>query len=141
MPTRIPGCGRREKAIVQSPFRRRRRSVVVLAASLALFGAQASRADTAVCSGKLTKLANHANGGNGLYVVVGDSTIIRVCSFTASQFTVTPDDCKHMASVAALAYATGDTVTFYIDNAPSTVCSAVPGWFVANTRYFAVSKQ
>jgi len=43
-------------------------------------------------------------------------------------------------SIAALAYATGDTVTFHVDNAPSTVCSAVPGWFIANTRYFVVSK-
>ena len=63
-------------------------------------------ADTAVCTGPLTTVANHANGVNGLYVIVGGSNIIRVCSFTAAQFTVTPEDCKHMASLAALAFAT-----------------------------------
>jgi hypothetical protein len=101
---------------------------------------QIANADTAVCTGKITTLGNHVNGNNGLHVVVGNSNIIRVCSFTTPQFTVTPDDCKHMASIAALAYATGDSVTFYIDNAPTTACTSVPSWFMANTRYFAVSK-
>ena len=112
---------------------------LALIAAMAGFAPPAS-ADTAVCSGKVITLANHANGINGLYVVVGSSNIIRVCSFTTSQFTVTPEDCRHLASIAALAYATGDGVTFYIDNAPATGCSSVPAWFVANTRYFAVSK-
>ncbi|MEO8018731.1 MAG: hypothetical protein ABI769_13025 [Pseudomonadota bacterium] len=109
-------------------------------AFIAIFAAAPGLADTAVCNGKLTTVGNHANGINGLYVVVGDSNIIRVCNFAATQFTVTVDDCKHMASLAALAFATEASVTFYIDNAPSTVCSAIPGWFVANTRYFSVNK-
>jgi hypothetical protein len=97
-------------------------------------------ADTAVCTGTLTTLANHANGGNGLYVVVGSSNVIKVCSFTATQYTVTPEDCKHMASLAALAFATDAAVVFYVDNAPTSACSSVPAWFGANTRYFALQK-
>lgn len=122
-----------------APLQHRLRRGLV-AAIVTTCAAQAANADTAVCTGKLTTLANHVNGNNGLHVVVGNSNIIRVCSFTATQFTVTPEDCRHMASIAALAYATGDTVTFYIDNAPSTACSSVPAWHAANTRYFAMNK-
>ena len=116
------------------------RCLLLAAAALSLLGSAEAFADTAVCTGKLTTVGNHANGVNGLYVVVGNSTVIRVCSLTSAQFSVTPDDCKHMASLAALAFATEASVTFYIDNAPSTSCSAVPGWFIANTRYFSVNK-
>lgn len=117
-------------------WRYRRLAVFVAAVCMA----QLANADTAVCTGRITTLGNHVNGNNGLHVVVGNSNIIRVCSFTTTQFTVTPEDCKHMASIAALAYATGDSVTFYIDNAPTTACSSVASWTAANTRYFAVSK-
>jgi hypothetical protein len=99
-----------------------------------------ARADTAVCTGSLTLVANHANGINGLYVAFSGSNRIRVCSFTATQFTVTPEDCKHMASLASLAFATDTTVIFYIDNAPSTECASVPAWHIANTRFFALQK-
>jgi hypothetical protein len=112
-----------------------------LACATFIFAAPFANADTAICTGTLTHIANHANGINGLYVVVGSSNTIRVCSFTAMQFSVTPEDCRHMASIAALAFATQDQVTFYVDNAPSTSCSAIPAWFVSNTRYLAVSKQ
>jgi hypothetical protein len=106
---------------------------------LALFGVAPALADTAVCIGTLTTVGNHAAGINGLYVMVAGSNQIRVCSFTATQFTVTPEDCKHMASVAALAFATEASVTFYVDNAPSTSCTGIPAWHVANTRYFSVN--
>jgi hypothetical protein len=107
---------------------------------LILFCSANALADTAVCNGTLTTVGNHANGINGLYVVVAGSNIIKVCSFTTTQFTVTPDDCKHMANLAALAFATEATVTFYVDNAPSTSCTAIPSWHAANTRYFSVNK-
>ena len=112
----------------------------MLAAFATLLGAAQTQADTAVCVGMLTSVGNHANGGNGLYVIVAGSNQIRVCSFTTTQFTVTPEDCKHMASLAALAFATDASVTFYVDNAPSTSCTAIPAWHVANTRYFSLSK-
>jgi hypothetical protein len=95
-------------------------------------------ADTAVCIGKLTSVGNHAQ--NGLIVAVGTGNAIRVCSFNAAQFSITADDCKHMASLAATAFATDTSIVFYVDNAPSTDCAAIPGWHVANTRYFAVFK-
>lgn len=98
-----------------------------------------ARAETAVCRGVVTTVANHANGNNGLHVVIGNGPIIRVCSFNSTQFTVTPEDCKHMASLAATAFATGANVTFYVDNAPTTECSGIVNWHTANTRYFALS--
>ena len=111
-----------------------------LALAITICAAPLASADTAICTGPLTLVANHANGINGLYVAVGSSNSIRVCSFNVTQFTVTAEDCKNMASIAALAFATQDPVTFYVDNAPSTACSSIPALFVANTRYFAVSK-
>ena len=75
-----------------------------------------------------------------MYVTVAGSNRIRVCSFTAAQYTVTPEDCKHMASLAALAFATDASVTFYVDNAPSSSCTEIPAWHIANTRYFSLSK-
>ena len=98
-----------------------------------------ARAETAVCRGVVTTVANHANGNNGLHVVIGNGPIIRVCSFNNAQFTVTPEDCKHMASLAATAFATGAMVTLYVDNAPTTECSGIVNWHTANTRYFALS--
>jgi hypothetical protein len=112
----------------------------LLALGAALCGATMAHADTAVCTGSLTTVGNHANGINGLYVIVAGSNQIRVCSFTVTQFSVTPEDCKHMASIAALAFATDASVTFYVDNAPSTSCTSIPAWHVANTRYFALNR-
>jgi hypothetical protein len=112
----------------------------LVALVVSLMCATQANADTAVCTGALTTVGNHANGVNGLYVVVGGSNIIRVCSFTAAQFTVTPEDCKHMASLAEMAFAMNANVTFYIDNAPSTSCTAIPSWHIANTRYFSLNR-
>jgi hypothetical protein len=123
-----------------APMRQCRIRHGLIAVAVGACMVQTAIADTAVCTGKITTLGNHVNGNNGLHVVVGNSNIIRVCSFTTTQFTVTPEDCRHIASIAALAYATGDSVTFYIDNAPSNLCSSVPGWHTANTRFFALSK-
>ena len=140
---RAVACAARLTAMALKYFvrdRNSRRPAGLLLVLSALCGAAPALADTAVCNGTLTTVGNHANGINGLYVVVAGSNVIRVCSFTSTQFTVTPDDCKHMASLAALAFATEATVTFYVDNAPSTSCTAIPGWHVANTRYFSVNK-
>jgi hypothetical protein len=92
----------------------------------ALSCAAPALADTAVCTGKLTTLGNHANGYTGLWIVAGNNNIIRICSFNETQFSVTVEDCKHMASLAAEAFAMDANVTFYVDNAPSTVCTAIP---------------
>lgn len=116
------------------------KTAILFAAVSAISCAATARADTAVCTGKVTTVGNHAIGSNGLWVVVAGSNIIRVCSFNQTQFSVTTEDCKHMASIAALAIATDASVTFYVDNAPSTSCAAIPAWHVANTRYFAINK-
>jgi hypothetical protein len=97
-----------------------------------------AHADTAVCIGKLTKVANHAN--LGLHVVIESYPIVSICSFNASQFRITPEDCKHMASLAAIAFATDTPVVLYVDNAPTTNCADIPNWHVSDTRYFAVYK-
>jgi hypothetical protein len=100
----------------------------------------AAFADTAVCTGKISTLGNHGNGLNGLSIAIGTNNMIRVCSFTATQFSVTAEDCRHLASIAAMAFAMDTNVVLYVDNAPSTACSAIPGWHVSNTRYFATEK-
>lgn len=106
-------------------------------ALLAIATPVAAFADTAVCQGKITTIGNHANG---LSFAIGTGSMIRVCSFTAAQNGVSVEDCKHMASVAALAFAADSTVTLYVDNAPTTACSSIPGWHIAQTRYLGVEK-
>jgi hypothetical protein len=113
--------------------------LVTLSMSLLLGVSGVARADTAVCSGLITQIANHANGGNGLYVVVGNGSIFKVCSFTSTQFTVSPEDCRHMASLAQMAMATEKNVSIWIDNAPTAACASIGNWHVANVRYFNVS--
>jgi hypothetical protein len=100
----------------------------------------AAVADTAVCIGKISTIGNHGNGQNGLSIAIGTNNMIRVCSFTATQFSITAEDCKHLASIAATAFAMDTNVVLYVDNAPSTACSAIPGWHLSNTRYFATEK-
>ena len=97
----------------------------------------AAFADTAVCQGKITTIGNHANG---LSFAIGTGGMIRVCSFTAAQNGVSVEDCKHMASVAALAFASDANVVLYVDNAPTTACSSIPGWHVSQTRYLGVER-
>jgi hypothetical protein len=110
----------------------------VLLAALAI--PQLASAVTAVCVGKVTTIANHANGQNGLVVVINTNPAVRVCSFTAAQFTVTPEDCKHMASIAALAFAMDTNVVLYVDNAASTDCTLLANYFISNTRFFGTER-
>ena len=95
-------------------------------------------AATAVCTGNITTVANHA--GLGLLLVVGTNNVVSVCSFNSTQFSITPEDCKHMASLAALAFATDVPVVLYVDNPPTINCNEIPNWYVANTRYLALQK-
>lgn len=94
---------------------------------------------TAICSGKVTQIANHSPGG--FYVRVGSSNLIRACSFDEQSYRVTPESCKSMMAMAMMARATDKNVTFYIDNAPTTDCASAPNWFGADTRYFSVDIQ
>ena len=110
----------------------------VLLGLFAIGGFTQAYADTAVCTGKLTTVANHAN--LGLLVVVENYSIISVCSFNATQFRITPEDCKHMASLAALAFASDTAVVLYVDYAPTTNCADIPNWHISDTRYFALYK-
>jgi hypothetical protein len=109
----------------------------LIVALLAIATPVAALADTAVCQGKITTIGNHANG---LAFAIGTGNMIRVCSFTAAQFGVSVEDCKHMASIAALAFASDANVVLYVDNAPTTACSSVPGWHISQSRYLGVEK-
>lgn len=91
-------------------------------------------AATAVCVGKVLAIANHTPGG--LFLQIEGATLVKVCDFDANQFSVTPNNCRHLASLASMAYAMDKQIQIYIDNAPSTVCSAIPPWHTSDTRYF-----
>lgn len=93
-------------------------------------------ADTAVCTGKITGMSSHAPGG--LFLSIEGVSLFKVCDFDASQFNLSAAACKHIAGLAMMAYAMEKTVHFYVDNAPTTACSSIPGWHVSNTRYFHV---
>jgi hypothetical protein len=123
--------------LVTKPVRRNRAALFTIAAALV---ASQAVADTAVCIGKITNIGNHTMGHNGLLVTIGSGNYIKVCSFASQEFSVTPEDCKHMASLAATAFVTDSTVTFYVDNAPTSNCADIPAWHHANTRFFALTK-
>jgi hypothetical protein len=114
--------------------------VRVAAACAVLAIPQFTAAATAICVGKITGLGNHANGSNGLLVSINNSPSVRVCSFSATQFTVTAEDCRHMASLAATAFAMDVTVVLYVDNAPTTDCAALPNYILSNTRYMGIER-
>lgn len=104
--------------------------VLVAVASL---GAGTASAATAVCTGRVLMIGNHTPGG--LYVQLQGMNMIKFCDFDASQYSVTPNSCRHFASLAAMAYTMEQRIHLYIDNAPTTACDSMWNWFVADTRY------
>lgn len=107
--------------------------------ALSLFTCSTQAAE-AWCKGKLTLVAQHAP--DGLYVELDSAPgiPIRICSFSEKVFRTTADGCKHIASLASMAYAARDNVTIVVDNAPTTQCNSITPWFGADVRYFALSK-
>ena len=100
-----------------------------------------AEADTAVCQGRISSMASHAPGGLYLQIEGFTWNFFKVCDFDASQFDISPANCRHIASLAELAFATGKQVIIYVDNAPTTACSSIPNWHTSNTRYFYVAAE
>ncbi len=90
-------------------------------------------AETAVCTGQVTRLAYHAPGG--LYIAIGDSNIFKICDPEVAFNRTTPENCKMISSFLTTARATGKSIKVYVDNAPTTSCSDITAWFSADIRY------
>lgn len=110
-------------------------STIAFAAALSTSSAFAA---TAQCVGKVTEIGNHVPGG--VYVRVAAAGITKICDLNAVYFRTTPADCKQHLATAMLAFATGKTVSLYIDNAVTTACTetGVPGWSGSDVRYFSI---
>lgn len=96
-------------------------------------------ADVATCTGKVNKLANEVP--NGFYMSLADSGYMKICNPEQDSFLVTPQNCKHIASLAALAYATGKDLTVIVQNAPGANCSDIPDNHDADVSYVAIEPQ
>ena len=107
-------------------------TALLLGVSPAVFSA------TAICVGPVSFLSNHVPGG--VYVAVGGSGTMRICSLTATLLRTTPENCKHYVTMLSLALAANKIVTIYVDNAPTTACSSIPNWFDADVRYVHVTR-
>ncbi len=92
-----------------------------------------SNADTAVCTGAVSRLAYHAP--DGLYLAIGSTNIIKVCSPQVQFYRTSPESCKLIASIATTARATRKELKIYVDNAPTSSCSDITSWFGADIRY------
>lgn len=99
-----------------------------------LAASTAAHADSASCQGRITAIANHTPGS--LYIALTTMAMVRVCDFDADHNGLSPADCRHIASMAALAVATEKEVAIIVDNAPTTNCASIPSWHSASTRYF-----
>jgi hypothetical protein len=120
--------------------RKKTAAVRTIATALLIgFGISSGHAATAVCSGPVLEVGNHAPGG--LYVRLADAGgIMKICDFNVTWFRTTPADCKQHLATAQLALATGKTVSVYVDNAPTTACSSIVNWNGYDVRYFGILK-
>jgi len=97
---------------------------------------------TLMCEQKIAEIGNHAPGG--LFIRQESSAdkpgfpMLKLCSFTGQQNRTTAEDCKHIASVAAMAYAMGKIVRIHIDNTDETSCTALTNWQAVDLRYFSI---
>src|SRR5689334_9808747 len=84
--------------------------VGALIGPILLASALQANAATAICQGKITSLASHAPGG--LYVTIEGTSFsgLKVCDFDSTQFSISAANCKHIASLATLAFAMGKQV-------------------------------
>lgn len=111
------------------------KKLIILTFSLFSLNALAA---TAVCTGKVERIAYHQP--DGLYLKVADSGIMKVCSPQINFFRTSPENCKLIASLATTARATDKKIQIYIDNAPGTECSSVKNWFSADIRFVELLK-
>ncbi len=94
---------------------------------------------TAICEGKIAALSNHVPGG--VHVSLEGKNVIKLCNPEQQLYRTTPENCKQIYSMAAMAFAADYEVLFYVDNAPTTSCSDIQSWHAADLRYFVVQKQ
>jgi len=104
-----------------------------------LLMATLSFAEVVTCTGKVNQLSNDVP--DGFFMSVADSGVIKICNPEQDSHSVTPQNCKHIASLAALAYATGKNLTVTVDNAPTTQCAGLPDDHDSDISYVGILPQ
>jgi hypothetical protein len=107
-----------------------------LLASFLLLSSSFIYAETAICKGKVQALAYHQP--DSLYLAVGDSPIMKICSLKEQYFRTSPESCRFIASEALSARALDKEVEIYVDNAPTTLCSQIGAWSGADVRFVSL---
>ena len=88
----------------------------------------------AVCDSTIESMGNHKPGG--LIVKLWNTPKVKICDFDTNQYEMSASDCKHMASLASMAYAMGKVVRLHTDDTYS--CSTLPSWGAVNVIYFGI---
>lgn len=96
-------------------------------------------ADTATCIGPVVQLTNQVP--DGFFLKLADSGLMKMCNPEVDTFLVTPQNCKHIASLASLAYATGKNLTVTIANSPGPNCADIPDGLGADVSYVGIDPQ
>jgi len=95
-------------------------------------------AETAICTGKVEKIAYHQP--DGFYLKLGGSGIMKICDPQTKVYRTSPESCKLIVSLATTARATDKSLQIYIDNAPGTSCSSITAWHSADVRFVELLK-
>jgi hypothetical protein len=90
-------------------------------------------AATAVCTGKVERLAYHQP--DGLFIKLSSTNIIKMCDLKAQFYRTSPESCQLIASLATMARATDKSLQIYVDNAPEANCLSMVSWFSADMRF------
>lgn len=99
-----------------------------------IFWLQGTFAAPVTCKGKVSQLTNEVP--NGFYMKVADSGKMKVCNPEEITFSVTPQNCKHIASLASLAYLSGKDLTVIVeDTTGKTLCSEILDGYEADITY------
>lgn len=104
-----------------------------------LFSSLASaQSYTNICVGEVERIAYHQP--DGLYLKVGNSGIMKICSPEGQYYRTGPESCKLIATLATTARATGKQLEIYIDESPFASCESIPDWSGANVRFVELYK-
>ena len=99
---------------------------------------QFSMAGDLVCDKKIAEIGNHAPGGLYIRQESGGLPTVKLCSFTEKSFRTSPEDCKQIASNAAMAYAMGKSFKVHVDGVDETSCGDIPNWTTLDVRYTSI---
>jgi hypothetical protein len=106
-----------------------------------LTSGQVCFSDVVTCVGKVNKLSNQVP--NGFFMSVSDSGNMKICDPEITTYQVTPQNCKLIASLTSLAYATGKDLTVVVENALGANCDSldIPDDHEADISFIGIEPQ